>query len=99
MSFIPKFFIFTSFFILLYNGSSLGFILSFERLGSLYGTALFSLTSLVGVLFASIAEDGQHISRFYCKYCMLANAIIFFYPVYFTIFSKTIIPDLIEAIV
>ena len=99
MSFIPRFFIFTSFFIFLYNGSSLGFIFSIERLGPLYGTALFYLTSLVGVLFASIAEDGQHISRFYCKYCMLANTIVFLYPFYISFFSKTLIPELIKAIV
>jgi len=87
MSFISKCLLLLSFFIIVFNGSPVGYILFHERLGSFFGDGLFVVTSLLGVLFASIAEDGNTNGKFYYKVCMYSNLIICFYPIYWQIMS------------
>jgi hypothetical protein len=93
MTNISKFFIFLSFLILLFNGSSLGFILFNERLGSLYGVAFFSFFSLFGATLALLAEEGE--SSFYCKYCFYGNMMSAFLPLLYFFTSLILFPDLI----
>jgi hypothetical protein len=93
MTNISKFYISLSFLILLFNGSSLGFILFNERLGGLYGIAFFSFFSLFGASLALLAEEGD--SSFYCKYCFFGNMISAFLPLFYFFASLTLFPDLI----
>ena len=87
MTFISKCLLMLSFFLIVFNGSPVGYILFHERLGSFYGDSMFVVTSLLGVLLASIAEDGKTDGPFYYKVCMYRNLIICFYPIYWHVLS------------
>ncbi|MCH1627810.1 hypothetical protein [Fredinandcohnia quinoae] len=96
MSFSSKFLLFLSFIILFFNGSSISFILYDVRLGAYFGNGLFILSSLAGVLFASIAEVDAGRRGFYCKYCMYGNLLISFYPLYFHLIGMWVFPSLLR---
>ncbi|WP_453990327.1 hypothetical protein [Bacillus nitroreducens] len=94
---IPRIFLFLSFFIMLFNGSALGFILYDVRFDTLFGYGFFIFTCLVGVVFASIAEEPGTTKKFYCRYCLYGNLLIAFFPLYFHWVSDSIFPVLIET--
>ncbi|MEH7388343.1 hypothetical protein V7147_23525 [Bacillus sp. JJ1521] len=94
---IPRIFLVMSFFLLLFNGSSLGFILFNLRFDSLFGYGFFIFTSLVGAVFASIAEEPGTTKRFYCRYCLYGNLLVVLFPLYFHWVADSVIPKLIET--
>jgi len=82
---------------MLFNGSALGFILYDVRFDTLFGYGFFIFTCLVGVVFASIAEEPGTTKKFYCRYCLYGNLLIAFFPLYFHWVSDSIFPVLIET--
>lgn len=67
--------------LLLVNGSGLSFILFQVQLGQVFGIFLFCMTSLLGVLFASIASEKQ--STYYTRLFFYGNFIVAFIPFYY----------------
>ncbi|WP_449539585.1 hypothetical protein [Ferdinandcohnia sp. Marseille-Q9671] len=98
MSIISRFFLLFSFLILFLNGSSLGFIFFNERFGTLFGFGFFMFTSLVGALFASIAEEPGTTKRFYCRYCLYGNFIVVLFPFYYQLVGDSLVPILIDTL-
>ncbi|WP_299092924.1 hypothetical protein [uncultured Metabacillus sp.] len=70
-----------SFLFLIFNGSSLGFILYQERLGDLFGIILFCSTSLLGALLSSIAFENQ--STYYSSLFFNAHLAVTLLPLYY----------------
>ncbi|MCC3358649.1 hypothetical protein [Bacillus sp. REN16] len=98
MSIIPRIFLFLSFILLFLNGTALGFILYNLRFDTLFGYVFFVFTSLVGAVFASIAEESGTTKAFYCRYCLYGNLLIIVFPLYFHWVAHSIFPKLIDII-
>lgn len=98
MSVSSKFLLISSFLILLFNGTSISFILFDVRLGTNYGYGLYIFSSLVGVLFASLAEVDAGRRIFYCKYCKYGNLLIAFFPLYFYGMGHWVFPSFLSFV-
>ncbi|PGT87837.1 MULTISPECIES: hypothetical protein [Bacillaceae] len=81
-----NFFLLISFFLLLVNGSALGFILFHARLGEGFGISLFCCTSLLGALLASIAFETK--STYYSRLFFYSHLVITILPLYYVGISK-----------
>ncbi|WP_010283246.1 hypothetical protein [Bacillus timonensis] len=97
MSVIPRIFLLMSFFLFILNASSAGFILFNVRFGPLFGYGFFIFVSLVGAVFASIAEEPSSTKKFYCRYCLYGNLLVVFFPLYFHWVANSFIPTLLET--
>jgi hypothetical protein len=80
------FFLFISFFFLVFNGSALGFIFYQERLGDIFGIIFYSGTSLLGALCASIAFEKK--STYYSKLFFYSHLVVTFLPFYYLGISR-----------
>ncbi|MFC0270578.1 hypothetical protein ACFFIX_03800 [Metabacillus herbersteinensis] len=89
-----RFFLLLSLFIILFNGSSLGYIIYQFRLGETFGIILFHITCLFGALCASIANEKNDTPTFYEKFFYYTNLVVFFLPYYYLFISEVVLSNL-----
>ncbi|MGG3802535.1 hypothetical protein [Metabacillus fastidiosus] len=92
MNLYSKCYLLLSLTFIVFNGSSIGFIIYCARLGELFGTVLFHFTALLGALCASIADDGTLKKSYYQSFFFYTNLIIFFLPYFYFLIGIKLLP-------